>query len=156
MGQTKAMPQGGNLNRRIVLAMVTTMLILVVLSACVASSPKPAELDLKPISALPEAMQHAPTTVRSAYQFAISYPEALDNVECYCGCGAVGHTSNLSCYVSSFDIDGVPVMDDHAMGCSICVDITLDVMRMTTEERAPAAIRKEIIAAYSKFGPPTP
>ena len=142
------------MNRRNILT--TVMFVLVVVSACTAGSPTLAELDLKPISALPEAMQHAPTTVRSAYQFAISYPEALENVECYCGCGAVGHTSNLSCYVSSFDAAGAPVMDDHAMGCSICVDITQDVMRMTAEDRAPAKIREEIIAAYSKFGPPTP
>ena len=101
-------------------------------------------------------MQHAPATVRSAYQFAISYPDALDNVECYCGCGAVGHTSNLSCYVSDFDADGSPVLDDHALGCSICVDITQDVKQMMAEGHEPTTIRQEIIAAYSRFGPPTP
>jgi len=39
------------------------------------------------------------------------------------------------------------------MGCSICVDIAADVMKMTGEGKSPADIRQQIVATFSKFGP---
>ena len=50
-------------------------------------------------------------------------------------------------------VDGKPVFDDHAMGCSLCVDIATDVMKMTDEGKSPADIRQQIVTTYSKFGP---
>ena len=123
-----------------------------VLAACAPSAAKPA-VKLAPVGEMPVAMQQAPERVRTAYQFAVANPAALENVPCYCGCGAIGHHSNLACYVKEVGADGKLVYDDHAMGCSICVDISQDVMRMTAEGRDPATIRTEIVAAYSKFGP---
>jgi hypothetical protein len=108
-----------------------------------------------PVSALPQEVQAAPASVRAAYQFAVTNPDALKNVPCYCGCGSIGHTSNLSCYIREFNKDGmVAAYDSHALGCSLCVDISTDVMRMTKDGKSPANIRQEIVAAYSKFGPP--
>ena len=111
------------------------------------------KVTLVPVSALPMQMQQAPATVRTAYQFAVANPDALKNVPCYCGCGAIGHKSNLACYIKEFSSDGKPVFDDHAMGCSICVDIATDVMKMTGEGKTPADIRQKIVDTYSKFGP---
>ena len=54
---------------------------------------------------------------------------------------------------TSLGADGKPVFDDHALGCSICVDIATDVMQMTGEGRSPTDIRQQIVATYSKFGP---
>ncbi len=106
------------------------------------------------MSTLPAEMQNAPTRVREAYQFAVANPDALKNVPCYCGCGAMGHTSNYSCYVKESKADGTIVFDAHALGCSLCVDITQDVMRSTRDGRAPPEIRASIISTYSQFGPP--
>ena len=114
----------------------------------------PKGVTLAPVSDLPKWARSAPARVRTAYRFAVSYPEALRNVPCYCGCGSIGHTSNLSCYIKEAKADGALVFDDHALGCSICVDIAQDVMRMTGEGRPASDIRTEIVAAYSKFGPP--
>jgi hypothetical protein len=133
----------------IVLSILMSGLLL---AACAAQAGKDS-VKLAPVGELPVAMQQAPERVRTAYQFAAANPDALENVPCYCGCGAIGHHSNLACYVREAGLDGKPVFDDHAMGCSICVDIAQDVMRMTGEGRDPAAIRSEIVAAYSKFGP---
>ena len=108
---------------------------------------------LAPVAALPKAMQDAPARVRTAYQFAVAQPDALRNVPCYCGCGGMGHDSNLACYVKEIKQGGEVVFDDHALGCSLCVDISQDVMRMTEEGQSPEAIRGEILANYSKFGP---
>jgi len=98
-------------------------------------------------------MQDAPSAVRTAYQFAAANPEALENVPCYCGCGAIDHKSNLACYIKEFGSDRKPVFDDHATGCSICVDIATDVMKMTGQAKSPAEIRQQIVGTYSKFGP---
>ncbi len=112
------------------------------------------ELKMGPMSMLPAQMQNAPTRVRQAYQFALANPDALKNVPCYCGCGAMGHTSNYSCYVKEGKGDGTTVFDEHALGCSLCVDITQDVMRMSRDGRAPPEIRASILSTYSRFGPP--
>lgn len=43
--------------------------------------------------------------------------------------------------------------DNHALGCSICVDITQDVMRMLREGKSPQEARVYVDATYSKYGP---
>ena len=91
--------------------------------------------------------------MRTAYQFAVANPDALKNVACYCGCGSIGHHSNLACYVKDMSHDGKVVFDDHAMGCSICVDIATDVMKMTEQGKSPAEIHTKIVDVYSAFGP---
>ncbi len=112
------------------------------------------ELKMAPMSTLPLQMQNAPTRVREAYQFALANPDALKNVPCYCGCGAMGHTSNYACYVKEGKGEGTAVFDEHALGCSLCVDITQDVMQMSRDGRAPPEIRASILSTYSRFGPP--
>ena len=108
---------------------------------------------MAPMSAMPAEIQKAPTTVQQAYQFAVANPDALKNVPCYCGCGAAGHTSNYSCYVKEVRPSGEVVFDQHALGCSICVDITQDVLKMTRDGKAPVEIRAAIDQTYSQYGP---
>ena len=45
-------------------------------------------------------LSRAARVVREAYTFAVAHPEVLTQIPCYCGCGAIGHTSNYACYVS--------------------------------------------------------
>ncbi len=134
------------------LLLVSVLSPALLTTACVANPAH--ELKMAPMSMLPAEMQNAPTRVREAYQFAVANPDALKNVPCYCGCGAMGHTSNYSCYVKESKADGTAVFDGHALGCSLCVDITQDVMRSTHDGRAPPEIRASIISTYSQFGPP--
>jgi hypothetical protein len=91
--------------------------------------------------------------VQQAYQFASANPAVMKNIPCYCGCGSVGHTSNYSCYVSSVDDKGTFSFDNHALGCSICVDITQDVMRLLKDGKSTRDIRAYIDSTYSKYGP---
>lgn len=139
--------------RRLATVSIALLIAGILLVACGTDNQQSDKLKLAPVSMLPMQMQEAPASVRTAYQFAVAHPDALKNVPCYCGCGAMGHTSNLSCYVKEVDADGKPVFEDHALGCSICVDITQDVMKMTGEGHSPSAIRQQIVATYSKFGP---
>ena len=140
--------------KRFSLVLVVLLFGTVVLSACGAPSTEHAKMAMAPASSLPQEMQKAPATVRESYQFAVANPDALKNVPCYCGCGSIGHTSNLSCYVKELDGNGkVVAFDNHALGCSLCVDIAQDVMKLTGEGKSPTAIHQTILASYSKFGP---
>ena len=79
-------------------------------------SSEPEGVSLAPVSLLSEKVREAPSVVREAYRFAIANPDALSNIPCYCGCGGVGHQSNLDCFVQQFNADGSVVLDDHAFG----------------------------------------
>lgn len=111
------------------------------------------ELHLAAVSDLPIEMQHAPQPTREAYQFAVTNPNALKNVPCFCGCAPLGHTNNYDCYIKGASNNEKIIFDAHALGCQICVDITQDVMKMTREGRAPPQIQRAIIKQYSQFGP---
>lgn len=102
---------------------------------------------------MPVEVQNAPVTVKQAYQFAVANPDILSKLPCYCGCGGMGHTSNYSCYLSGEDESGDLAFDGHALGCSICVDITQDAMRMLDQENSTAEILAYVDQTYSRFGP---
>lgn len=73
------------------------------------------EITLAPLAQMPDFVQNAPGNVQEAYRFAVANPELVDQMPCYCGCGSVGHTSNLECYVKGFNPDGsVAEFDNHA------------------------------------------
>ncbi len=134
--------------KKLALAAITLSLLLV---ACGGNAP----LVMAPASMLPDYAQESPPRVREAYQFAVANPDILAHQPCYCGCGAMGHTSNLSCYISDMALDGAITFDNHAAGCGICVDITQDVMRLLQEGQSQTEIRAYIDAQYSPFGPST-
>lgn len=72
--------------------------------------------ELAPESALPAFVRDAPPQVKEAYRFAIANPEVLSAFPCYCGCGAMGHESNLDCYIKEIRPDGSVAFEDHAFG----------------------------------------
>lgn len=137
--------------RKAYLLFIVLTLLVVMGSSCSAS--KEVELHMLPRDQMPMEVQSAAVSVQEAYQFASANPDLMQNIPCYCGCGNIGHTSNYSCYVSSVDGAGSITFDNHALGCSICVDITQDVMRMSREGKSPQEIRTAIDATYSKYGP---
>ena len=120
------------------------------LSACSTSEHA---YDMADMSDMPSVIQEAPISVQQAYQFAIANPDVLKELPCYCGCGPMGHTSNYACYVMDETADERIVFDYHAMGCSICVDITQDAMRMLDEGKPLPEIREYVDQTYAKFGP---
>ena len=101
---------------------------------------------------MPAEVKSAPVTVKQAYQFAVANHDILTQIPCYCGCGAIGHTSNYSCYVSNVDVQGRVSFDTHALGCSICVDITRDTMRLLQEGKVVLEINAYIDRTYSQYG----
>jgi hypothetical protein len=110
--------------RRMMLFIFVLSLAGVLLTGCgtnVAAATPSSEDHLKmaPMSMMPEEVQSAPRVTQQAYQFAVANPDIVQHIPCYCGCGAMGHTSNYACYVRvSMRRQGQ--FDGHALGCSIC------------------------------------
>ena len=142
------------LRSRWILLLVALLPVASLLTGCSGSgTSSSSDLMMAPMADMPAEVQSAATSVQEAYQFAVANPEALKNVPCYCGCGAAGHTSNYSCYVKEVKPSGEVVFDLHALGCSICVDIAQDVMKMTRAGKPPQEIRAAIDQTYAQYGP---
>jgi hypothetical protein len=124
------------------------------LTACGSGAPADAGhgLAMAPMSQMPADVQAAPVPVQQAYQFAAANPEVIQQIPCYCGCGKMGHTSNYDCYVSGSNGDDLS-FDTHALGCSICVDITQDTMRLLKQGKTIPQIRAYVDNTYSRYGP---
>ncbi len=87
----------------------------------------------------------------SAYKVAISAPEALSVVPCYCGCGrSQGHDNLKDCFLQP---NGS--YTDHASNCHLCVAEALDVGKWHAEGVSLKEIRSRIDQKYSDYGTPT-
>ena len=139
--------------RNLVFLSIVVILLTTTISACSTSKSDEVHLYLMPLDKMPAEVQSAPMTVQTAYQFNAANSDIMKDIPCYCGCGNIGHTSNYDCYVSSVDANGVITFDNHALGCSICVDITQDIMRMLRDGKSPQDARTYADATYSKYGP---
>ena len=139
--------------RKLLFLSVVVALLTTAITACSTSKSSDVHLYMIPMDQMPAEVQSAPVAVQEAYQFASINPDVMQNIPCYCGCGDIGHTSNYDCYVSDVDAQGNIQFDNHALGCSICVDITRDVRRMLREGKTPAEARVFVDATYAKYGP---
>jgi len=138
--------------KRLIFALLLTAVLIT--AGCSAQSPATEDgLAMAPVSALPKEVRESSETVVEAYRFALANADVLEEIPCYCGCGAAGHQSNYACYVKDDSNPDDITLDGHALGCSICVDITLDIMRMMRDGKSTAEIRAEVDQTYAKFGP---
>jgi hypothetical protein len=138
-------------SRKLILFSLLGFMLLAALPGC--SGQAQNQLAMMPLDQMPTMVQSAPVLVQQAYQFAAANPDSMKQIPCYCGCGAMGHTSNYSCYVQIVDASGTITFDNHALGCSICVDITQDVMRLQREGKSIQEIKAYVDNTYSKYGP---
>lgn len=135
---------------KIWLVLLLAILVAATLPAC-ASQPQ-SNLRMMPMAGMPADVQAAPSVVQQSYQFAAANANIMKGVPCYCGCGNLGHTSNYSCYVTGVDAQGKITYDNHALGCSLCVDITQDTMRLLKEGKSVPEIKAYVDATYGKYG----
>ncbi len=141
------------LGKKIRFILISIFLSSLVIAGCSGSEASNETLKTSSHTDLPEEVRSSPVTVQQAYQFAIANPEVLAQIPCFCGCGAMGHTSNYACYVAGENEDGSLEFDHHALGCSICVDITQDTMRILKEGKSVPEIRAYIERTYAQYGP---
>lgn len=102
------------MTRRLWTALAAVMIISLLAAGCGGTSAPP--LNMAPASQLPAELRSAPASVQEAYRFAIANQELLSQIPCFCGCGAVGHKSNLSCYLVEDGAPGILQYDYHALG----------------------------------------
>lgn len=142
------------MHRRFLFLILLLILVLpTVLTGCSSGNESgTADLKMAPMSDMPAEVKKASVTVQDAYRFNVANSEIMKEIPCYCGCGDMGHASNYACYVQD-DTDGKITFDGHALGCSICVDITQDTMRMLKEGKSVSEIKQIVDDTYSKFGP---
>ena len=138
--------------RRLIFLLIVTALVSTAISACSTSNSSVVHLAMMPMDQMPGEIKSAPVAVQTSYQFNAANPDIMKDIPCYCGCGDIGHTSNYDCYVSNVDDKGGVTFDNHALGCSICVDITQDVMRMLRDGKSLQDARLYIDSTYSKYG----
>ena len=100
------------------------------------------------------AYTHTTARTEEAYQYAMEHPLVLAWMPCYCGCGGMGHASNLDCYFEP-SAGGSIVFEEHASYCGICVDITLRTKQLANSGAALASIRTAIDAEFGGAGPGT-
>jgi hypothetical protein len=139
--------------RNILFLIVIAALAVTAVSACSTFQSDEVHLAMTPLDQMPMDVQFVPVAVQEAYQFNVANPDIMKDIPCYCGCGEMGHTSNYACYVSNVDDKGAIAFENHALGCSICVDITQDVMRMLRDGKSPQEARTYVDVTYSKYGP---
>ncbi len=140
--------------RKLLVLIIMLVIVLPLLSGCGNHSDSNHE-DVSFRSDLEDYLPDAAPRVKLAYQHAVDHPEDLMYQPCYCGCGAMGHTNNLDCFIKEVKDDGQIVYDNHAAGCGICVDIAQDVIRLKDEGQSDLQIRHYIDSYYSSFGPST-
>ncbi len=141
--------------KTILMLILLILLVTPIAAACRPDATEAHAYHLAPISQLPPDVQQAPSDVRQAYQFAFYNPDLLKQLPCTCGCVSMGHTSNYSCYVAGLDEKRLPIYDNHAITCRICVDITHDAMRLLDEGHTVAQIQAHVDATYLPMGPST-
>ena len=141
--------------RRLSLSLLMLLVVFSgLLTACGAkTSDDNLDLAMASLDEMPSEVKNAPVAVKQAYQFNVANPDVMAQIPCYCGCGSMGHTSNYSCYVSSVDADGKVKYDTHALGCSICVDITQDTMRLLKQGKSVPEIKAYVDQTYAQYGP---
>jgi hypothetical protein len=100
------------------------------------------------------AYTHTTARTEEAYRYAMQHPLVLQWMPCYCGCGEMGHGSNLDCYFEP-SAGGSIVFEEHASYCGVCVDITLRTKQLATSGATLASIRTAVDAEFGSVGPGT-
>jgi hypothetical protein len=100
------------------------------------------------------AYTHVSQRTEEAYLYAMQHPLVVQWMPCYCGCGGLGHRSNLDCYFEP-NAGGTIVFEEHASYCDICVDITLRAKQLAGSGATLASIRDAIDAEFGGAGPGT-
>lgn len=101
------------------------------------------------------AFTNAAAATEEAYAYALYHPRILEWMPCYCGCGAMGHGSNLDCYIKPA-ADGQVTFEEHASYCDLCVQITLKTKELMAQGASVHGARQAIDALFAGTVPGTP
>lgn len=89
--------------------------------------------------------------IKEAYLFTKENPEALNGVNCHCGCmkypheGRVHKRGLLDCFFKDNNID----YDSHGANCGMCIYDALEVKQLLSQNKTKEEIKKIINGKYS-------
>ena len=84
---------------------------------------------------------------QSAYAFALARPDVLQWLPCYCGCGGMGHRSNLDCFFQRRET-GALAFEEHASYCDICIETANLASKMIVDGASMGQIRAAVDATF--------
>ncbi len=103
----------------------------------------------------PDFVASADQATQAAYAFALARPDIVQWLPCYCGCGAMGHMSNLDCFVKP--TEGAPVVfEEHGSYCGVCVETALMGQDMLAEGATLIQMRAAVDMEFGDLAPGTP
>jgi len=105
-------------------------------------------------AARPDYVRSATARVQEAYRYALTRPDVLQWMPCYCGCAAMEHQSNLDCFLRSRMSVGAVAYEEHASFCDVCVQTALLAKQRFAEGRSLAQVRAEVDATFGGNGVP--
>lgn len=116
----------------------------------------PTEAEMKTAwSSRPAYVDGGQPEVRGAYAYALARPDVLQWLPCYCGCGGMGHRSNLDCFYKPRQA-GLPIaFEEHASFCDVCVKTALMAQRMIGEGKSMVEIRDAVDSTFGNLAPGT-
>ena len=103
----------------------------------------------------PAFVSGADQATQAAYAFALARPDVIEWLPCYCGCGAMGHMSNLDCFVQP--TEGAPVVfEEHGSYCGVCVETALMAQDMLAKGATLIQMRAAVDMEFGDLAPGTP
>jgi hypothetical protein len=105
--------------------------------------------------ARPAYVRDLPGEWQQAYAYALARPDVLQWLPCHCGCGGMGHRSNLDCFFQRREVRGNYAFEEHASYCDICVDTANLAARMLREGSTMAEVRAAVDREFSGAAPGT-
>ncbi|HSG87357.1 MAG TPA: PCYCGC motif-containing (lipo)protein [Candidatus Limnocylindrales bacterium] len=103
----------------------------------------------------PDYVAQSNQATQAAYAFAIARPDVIEWLPCYCGCGAMGHASNLDCFIKP--TDGAPVVfEEHGSYCGVCVETALMAQDMLAKGATLIQMRAAVDMEFGDLAPGTP
>jgi hypothetical protein len=105
-------------------------------------------------AARPDYVTSLPPQGQGAYAFALARPDVLQWLPCYCGCGGMGHGSNLDCFFERRGDTDTFTYEEHASFCSVCVETANLAQQLLEEGTSISEIRSAVDARFGGSGAP--
>ncbi|WP_216829740.1 PCYCGC motif-containing (lipo)protein [Alkalihalobacterium elongatum] len=86
------------------------------------------------------------------YNTNILHQDDLEKIPCFCGCGAVGHTSNHNCFFV-YNENGQRILEKHGEYCQVCLDLTRIYVEMKNDGKTIHEIRGYIDGQFADYIP---
>lgn len=100
--------------KRLPLLLVYGIILAMIAAGC-SSTKENLTLDKKH-KPFPDYVLNSSQKVQETYIMASNYPDVLAQVQCFCGCAADGHKSNLNCFVQDMGPgNAVQAWDPHGI-----------------------------------------